>query len=387
MAIVTGVRQTYNINQDRRVIDISDKIALLEPDSNPLTLILRKINKKKAINPEFTWLEDALMSRQGKLNGSVDYGSTDTVLDVVDAGIFMPNQIVKVPATKEELFVVSVDEPNKKITVLRGYGQTAAGTVAKDADVLILGTSFKENDTEGSIKSTQVTKVSNYTQIFKTPLALSRTMLQTEQYGEKDLAYQRRKMAIEHAVDIERSFLFGEKYEDTTNARRKTGGILSFIPTDNIFDSSDHSGTITESKFLDFLEVVYKYNRIAKGSAKITLFASSIIIKAIDSWAKSQLQVPNKADTYGISIVQYIHPFGTPLNIVSHPLLVGPYAGYAIAVCLELLSFRYIQDTILKTNIQENNVDGIRDMYLTEAGLQVEQAQRHALIKDVTAFA
>lgn len=381
--IITGVRTTFNINQDRRVIDIGDSIALLEPDSNPFTLILRKLGKQKAVNTEFGWLEDELAARSDKINNPTGYGPTDTELVVDNAVFFKPNQIVKVPSTGEEMLVTAVNEDTNTITVIRGYGTTAAGNLPDNTDLLILGTAFKENDTEGVIKTTKTVKLTNYTQIFKTPFGISRTQSQTEQYGEKDLPYLRRKMAIEHAVDIERTFLFGEKKEDVENSRRKTAGVLSFIQTNVVVDSD---GILTETEFLDFLERVYHYNRIAKGSSKITLFASSLIVKAINFWAKGHLQVPNKSETYGISVIQYVHPFGSPLNIINHPLLSGPYSGYAIALNMELLKMRVIQDTILKTNIQPPNQDGIEEMYLTEAGLQMMQEKRVGLLKGVTGY-
>ena len=377
--IITGTRTTYNINQEQRVIDISDKIALLEPDSYPLTVILRQLGKKKAVNPEFKWIEDELSARASKTTNSDPLGTDVTEIPVENVNFFKSNQVVKVLATGEELLVVNVSGSN--LIVKRGYGSTEADNIPANADILIIGTAFPENSTEGEMKTTQTVIKRNYTQIFKTPFGVSRTTAQTEQYGEKELAYLRRKMAIEHAVDIERTLLFGEPKEDVNENRRKTGGVLYWIKTNvhtpriNDFDEGD---------FLDFLEVVYRYNRLDRGSSKITLLASSFIVKKINEWAKNQLIVPNKSDTYGISVVQYIHPFGSPLNIINHPLLVAPgYDKYAIALNMELLSLRIIQDTILKTNIQNPNVDGEVDMYLTELGLELQQEKRHGVLKVV----
>jgi len=375
--IITGTRTTFNINQQQRVIDISDKIALLEPNSYPLTVILRQLGKKKAVNPEFKWIEDELSARASKVDSANPIGPTVTQIPVQNPNFFKSNQVVKVLNTGEELLIVNVSGNN--LNVKRGYGSTQPTEIPANADILIIGTAFAENSTEGEIKTTQTVIKRNYTQIFKTPFGVSRTTAQTEQYGEKELAYLRRKMAIEHAVDIERTLLFGEPKEDTDENRRKTGGVLYWITT-NLH--SIPGASFDEGDFLDFLEVVYRYNRLDRGSSKITLFASSLIVKKINEWAKNQLQVPNKADTYGISVVQYIHPFGSPLNIVNHPLLVAPgYDKYAIALNMELLSLRIIQDTILKTNIQNPNVDGEIDMYLTELGLELQQEKRHGVLK------
>jgi hypothetical protein len=42
------------------------------------------------------------------------------------------------------------------------------------------------------------------------------------------------------------------------------------------------------------------------------------------------------------------------------------------------------RDTTLKTNIQNNDVDGWMDEYLTEAGLEVRLEKTHAILKGVT---
>jgi hypothetical protein len=39
------------------------------------------------------------------------------------------------------------------------------------------------------------------------------------------------------------------------------------------------------------------------------------------------------------------------------------------------------RDTYIKTNVQENDIDGRKDMILTEAGLEIDLPETHGLIK------
>jgi hypothetical protein len=53
---------------------------------------------------------------------------------------------------------------------------------------------------------------------------------------------------------------------------------------------------------------------------------------------------------------------------------------------MESFAYRFMnnRDTSLQTNIQAPDADGEVDQYITEAGLQREQAAKHALLLGVT---
>lgn len=89
--------------------------------------------------------------------------------------------------------------------------------------------------------------------------------------------------------------------------------------------------------------------------------------------------------SYGMRINEWVTPFGT-VNIVHNPLFQGEYAGYGFLLDMDSFKYRYMQnrDTQLLLNIQNNDVDGQVDQYLTEAGLERKQAAKCALLKNVT---
>ena len=53
---------------------------------------------------------------------------------------------------------------------------------------------------------------------------------------------------------------------------------------------------------------------------------------------------------------------------------------------MEGLKFRPLngRDTQLETNIQDPDLDGWKDMYMTDAGLEFRQVERHGLIYGIT---
>lgn len=135
--IVTGVRDTANIQTAKLKIDMSEKIALLQPSATPFITFLKRAkgNTEVATNPKFQWMEDDLGARWDAINNGAGYLSTDTSLVVDNGAYFSAGDIVKVPRTGECMLVTAV--ATNTLTVVRGYGVTAAAALV-DNDPLKL---------------------------------------------------------------------------------------------------------------------------------------------------------------------------------------------------------------------------------------------------------
>lgn len=377
--MITTVRTTGSLNAIRRVVDVAKKIDVLEPDSAPLTLLTKKMDKRVAVNPEFNWMEEASLVKSDQINhAAYNAGETDLVVD--DGTKFRGGDVVKVVATGEQLLVSSVS--TNTLTVVRAWGVTTTTNIPDDSVLLIVGNANAEHATKRAMKIGDITKKTNYTQIFRTPFGISRTANESDTNGKNDLAHQRMMQLIEHQKEIERAFWFGEPKEDLTGTtpRRATGGIDYFIST----NATDAGGGLTEAEFDGFLRTGFRY-----GSKTKWLFASPIVVSAISFWSKVKLVTSNDDKSYGVSIVKYVTPFGT-VNIVNMNLFteVTLYSGYAYLIDIDCLAYRYIanSDTKLKTNIQDNSADGEEDEYLTECGLEFSQEKKCALLYNVTSF-
>ena len=58
--MISGATGSQNVLSNQKVVDISDKIYLLEPNAAPLYVLVSKLNKRVAINTTIQWLEDVL---------------------------------------------------------------------------------------------------------------------------------------------------------------------------------------------------------------------------------------------------------------------------------------------------------------------------------------
>lgn len=377
---VTGLRDTNEILAAKLKVQMDEKIALLQPSKTPLTTFLKLSEGKTSAvaNPRFAWLEDDLAARWDAVNNGAGYVDSATSIVVDNGAYFQAGDQVKVPRTGEVMLVSSIS--TNTLTVVRGYGVTAAAALVDNDPVVIIGNVNQEGAAARALKSVNETEVFNYTQIFRTSFGVTGTNAASDTYGGKDLVYLEAKKGIEHIMDVNRAFLFGEKKLDTTGDKvaRATGGALSFL-TENNYAAG---GALTQDEFdREICEIAFRY-----GSDEKLMLASARLVSVINTWALGKYEVTSGEDTFGLSIMKYVSPFGI-LHITYDPMLEGTiYGGYGIILDTDNIGYCPLKgrDTSLTRNIQSNDVDGIEHEYLTEAGLKIKSPKTHALITGVT---
>ena len=389
---------TISDAEGRLIVDAVDKVFLLEANKHPLVTLLNQVRASDGVykgsrlmksttgNPEFKWFEDVYGGRYAKLATAETAGSQSW--DVSGAGsnsahIFTVGDVVKNARTGENVIVTAITDGDT-IAVTRSVGATAAVAGVAGDGLFIVGNASEENALARNANTTRSTAQTNFTQIFKTTIALSGTEDAAKLYGGRDLPYLRSKKATEHALDIERAFWWGEKGSDTGgtqgHARRFTGGVQEFIESGNSY-VQNQGGPLTAPDLNTFLREGFTY-----GNSTKMLFAGGLLLQAINEIARGQIQT-NVGDTlYGIKISNWMTAFGE-VKIVHNPLFVEDYSGFGFLLDMESFKYRHMEgrDTKLMTNVQAPDADGIVDQYLTECGLQRMQAPRHAIIKGVTA--
>lgn len=169
MAIVTGIRDTANIETAKLKIDMSEKIALLQPSAAPFITFLKRAkgNTEVANNPKFQWLEDDLGGRWDAIDAAAGYANNITKIVVDDGTLFSVGDIIKVPRTGECLLVTAMDPDGDnadEMTVVRAFGSTAAAAIVDNDPLCIIGNTNEEGAGVRTIKTTKETSAYNYTQ-------------------------------------------------------------------------------------------------------------------------------------------------------------------------------------------------------------------------------
>lgn len=382
---IRSPESTENIPSSRRVRDVADRIAYLDPDAAPFVQILSRAKKKVAVNSKFEWIEKSLAPKWSQINNGGGYTAGSTSL-VVDAGAYFSiGDIVNVVRTAEKLRVTNV--VTNTLTVTRSVGGTAAAALLDNDDLQIIGNAYAEGSTSGAEKSHVETYPYNYTQITRTPFGATGTESESENYTGPDRKRLRAEKAIEHKLELERTAIFGERDIDTgstANPIRYTGGLLQFL-TSNI---TDIGGVLTEAEVETALESIFGHT--AAGSSR-TAFAGARVISVLDQLALGRLQLVPSDRTYGLTVKQWVTGHGE-LMIVKHRLLEnGPggtgYGNHMLVVDPSKCSYRFMRnrDTKLRVDIQANDLDGWKDEYMTEVGWQVENPAVHGILHNITA--
>lgn len=373
----TGVLAT----ETRRTRDVSPLIAQLEGDAGPLVTLLMRLRSKSSTDPKFEWFEDELLPRFDVLAGVLAAG--DATMKVTNYKYFRAGDIVRV--NKGEKVRVTTTPTTVDVAIARSIGSTAAAGAAVGDQLHIIGNSNAENGSGRSLLSTIRQAKYNYCQIFKHPFGYSATAMATNQFGQKDPEAEKAKQLIEHKKDLELSFILGEASEDLTGEQpqRTTGGIEEFIST----NVQDMGGAMTEAEFNDFMRRVFRY-----GSNERVGILSPLLSTVFSNLAAGKLQTRNDDKTYGITLSRY-QSAGRVIELVEHKLLnnddltdLSGIAGWGLFLDIADLQIRYMNGrfTILKENIQANDVDGRQDQYLSEVGLELQLEKKHGMATGVT---
>ncbi|MHA2067377.1 MAG: SU10 major capsid protein, partial [Candidatus Thorarchaeota archaeon] len=323
------------INQDKRVVEMKDKIFLLEPSAAPLTLLTNKARREEVSNPEFKWLEQEHVPHKDAVNASAGYTAGDTAITVDNGAYFRANMLVQVQRTHEVMKVLSV-LGNKLVTVTRSWGGTAAAALVDNDALSILGPIAEEGASPETSWSSQSVTQSNYTEIVRNPFQATGTVMASELYGGADFDVIQKLRGIEHAKYIELKLLFGEKAEVTTGTgpERSTGGILEVIST----NADDYGGAFSLEELFTSAETFLRY-----GSNSKMLFCGAAVVSAISLAGAGRLEMVPSDQAFGIAIDRLITPHGN-FMVVKHHLFDGAsHQNLAIMVDLDNVGYAFLR--------------------------------------------
>jgi hypothetical protein len=377
-AIVTGDLSVDLINQAQRVIDMDDRIAELEPNASPLVVLLKKLKRVQAISPKVEWLEQLLMPRYDTVTGAAT--NVATTFGVNHPSFFRVGDVIRDTFTGEAMEVTGVTGTN--LNVNRGIGAVPAAAIGATDELFIVSNVNVEGASLRTIKTSKLNNMANFCEIVRTPFGLTGTEAASKLYGGPDRDRLQAAGAIEHMRDWEQICFFGAKKEDTNTSgapKRFAGGLIEYIIT-NVVAAG---GALTEAVFVGFLRAGFRY-----GSDRKILFASPLVVQAIEGFARNNIRVSpsdDHADTYGIAMKTYVSGQGT-VDIVMERAWNDSttYKGYAFLVDMDGMEWHTLRDTKLLEGRQANDADKLEDEYLTEACPVVKNEPKHALLTGVT---
>lgn len=420
MPTFLGMRGNGDWVEDQRPKSWREQILYLYPNGKaPLTAILSKMSSEQVDDPQFHWWTETFQNQGGDIDGVYsDAGLGSTTSSDPSAGSVV---YVKVSAAVaghiragHQVVLRDEDDYTKdvtgKVTQVMTNGAdsyvavkyiNSVSSVDPNSDydrILVIGSINPEGGVMPDAVAYDPVKWYNYTQIFRTPLSITRTARKTKlRTGDQ---YQKAKsQALEiHSVELEKAFLFGYPSESTgANGKpeRTTMGLMHAIRgipngTFGGYPSTytAYNGVVSHfptaysgSTWLDKgeewidtqLEVIFRYG----DPEKLCLCGNQALMgiqRLVKTYGNFEFQPSTEA--YGLRVLKWVTAFGV-INLMTHPLfnMESSLRDHAIIFEPKNLNYRYIDDTTFygegeKQNTGRGRIDGTDEEYLTEAGLE-----------------
>lgn len=394
MATTTAQKLVSEVTTDRLIIDMADDIERLDPDSGPLTLLLRRLNSKPCTQEKIEWMESELEDRLDTIQTTQD---STTTIGVTDSTVWHKYDVGIVPLTGFKFMVSSAAAEELPIVQLDAGTAT---TATAGQNVFKLSNALDEGGNAITPYEGTVTTVTNMVQIFEQSWQVSESLQHSALYGGDELARLTAEKRVEHERDIEGVLFFGERSDSLSGIDSAVGAVNLLGGAEYFINASssgaqvtDVAGSISESTWMGYLADLFTYH----SEKPRYIFSSVWLLRALSTWAGGKLKLVPKDRTYGIAINEYLHPFGAPAYLINNRRVLSygeatsnvGYEGYNFALCLDFLKLRPQEglNTKVHTNIQQPGARRRMDKIISYLSFEMRLPEVQGVIHGITGIA
>ena len=432
----TGVApQGVSINDSRRIFNFGERVSELAPQQSPFFVYLSKVAKEATDDPVFKFLEQRHQWQRRNFttkNWDTKVTGSGTAKDASMSGVHLVvdyDKYGKKVASAAPLYilvgqVLRIGGYACRVTAVTAGNGVAKAYDAADADTFtsvdlialvdipdqpveameskgqVIGSAWAEGSTDPEGWKDELYSREGYCQIFKTAIQLfSGSSLATRYRGRPD-EYRRvwADCLMQHKMDIEHAMLFGIGKSDEAAAGgpvRYSHGIVPYTEANGKVFNFTYASTDYDA-FIDAMEDFYapesgnSGDKLVLASRKVLAYLNKLgsngFLNNSIGASSYKIDMQNIQGQFGHEVTKINTIFGN-LHFVAEPLFRGQDENLAVAIDLANVKYRPLQgngvsrDTHILTNIQNNNVDGRKDMVMTEAGLEISLPETHAVMK------
>jgi len=369
---------------DERVVDMDDKMRLLDPDQTQFTTMTSRMPSRAATREKFNWLEEQYVNDVYSCTAYTSGATSIVLTTAADANSIAVNDVLRNMRTGQALLVTA--NPGTGTLTVAPQGTNAAGNAGDR--LLFVGSAHKQGGPLPAPKYSQRVLGFNYTQIFRSSWSFSRTATAIELYGGREPAKEAARKAVEHKRELEHNGFFGSRFFITAgqDPQGGSGGLREFITT-NVFPVG---GELT-SDFLDLSLATV----LAKGSSDKVIFTGTIgayYISRFHRAGQGAFWKPSRENVHGVKVDGFISGvFGYEIPVVvkkewsNYPSGTSGYNGLMFVIDMTNVERRPLRDsdTKLLTNRQPAGEDRMAAEYLTESGWTVAQERTHGVFTGI----
>lgn len=362
--MAVGLISTANLPTDLARKSFSAMITRLMPNgSAPLFALTALLKDETALNIEHGYFTKTMIFPVGVLSVLVA-DAVETVFTVTSTADLVIGDLLRADTTGEIVLVTSVPSATQ-LVVQRGVGTVAAGAIANLVSLYSIGNAFEEGSIRPQAVAIIAVRYVNYTQIFRNSWAVSKTLAAMPMIaGDGMVAESRSDCASLHALAIEKSLFFGQKYIGTRNGQpfHTQEGIIARITATAPTQIVTLGATTNWTQFEAALDPTLQTVTDPKSGNIRTMFVGGVAQRVITNIARlnSTYMIETTTTSWGLQINTVRTPRGV-FEMIAHPLFnaygnTSTWAKMAVVVDLNAFSIAYLR----RTSNVEYNEDGAR---------------------------
>lgn len=342
---------------------VVDEFLLLNPLQTPMLNLVQF--GSPVTNVEHVWFEDEMFAQESALTKALT--ADDTTVEVESGEAFRSRQVIRIG---EELILVAKVE-GEKLTVVRGYADTAAGTAEVGEVVEVMFVEGEEGSDARDGRHKPRKRVSNITQIFDETVEITGTAMAVAQYGvDNEYEKEKQKKQLELALALEKAVINGIKYEQGN--KRMMRGIRSFIETNVI---SAGGAAISDEHLIDAFRMIFEAGGFNQGgNYKIVVGATQKI--AISQFGNAQIRLTRQDNGRGQVVDHYVSDFGNAEILLNNNMP----AGEVLIIDANRIDIRPLQTREFAHTYLGKKGDYMQGMIVGEYTLEFLQEAAHAKI-------
>lgn len=302
-----------------------------------------------------------------------------TVFEVADATQFTQGAVVQVNGTDEQIRVQTVIDETHFLGK-RGFGTVPPQVIPAGTELWRISSAFEESSLRPQARTVRSDRpLTNTTQIFRDAWALSGSAAASKlnNYGENPLQKNRKDAALQHAMDLEMSLIWGQRYETVENGQplRKMDGILSLMRKHAPDNYHQAPAVMTMDMLEEMLDPVFDFNTDAANMNDRLLFCGKVGRRAVNklgNYSGEKNLVPGQT-AFGHRFTEFITTRGN-YKVVEHPMFNINAAWSRMILVLDLSTLRTLYMDGRKTAHRSfnNNVNSGADKESVDSGIDAE---------------
>ena len=329
----------------------------------------------------------------------------DTVFTVTSTNNVLPNMVLRVDTTGENILINSILSPTQ-VSVQRGLGNIAAQAIGASVNLYQVGSAFEEGSLRPNALAINPVRVTNLTQIFRNTWAITDSARATLTIaGDTNIAENRQDCAAFHAADIEKALFFGQKYQGVRNGQpfHMMDGIYSIVnnlanyPTSySAANVTQAGGTTNYTQFEAAFDPCFNQATDPKYANERVLFVGGTAKKVINNIGRlnGTYMMVDGATSWGLQFSTIKIARGT-FRIIEHPLFNTNASWSKLAVAVDLNTFRlaYLGDRKTQNkefglnggDIADNGLDAVGGTLTTEVTAVIRNPPAFGIMTNLTA--